>query len=148
MTYVWLSLSTCHLQVYPSRRQMLFSLRINNVPKDVFLTTTLGRRAVLHSSQLYAEKPDQLSSMEAFLGLSKQNPTYICQLFFEPTQGCHKTVNALNRLRTPWFVSAVLCQHRKAQWSLLFGTPIFVSYVNYLDGQPGKGTDEKWSPIA
>ena len=89
-------------------------------PKDVFPTTTKGRRVVLHSSQHCAKKPDQLSSMEAFLGLSNQILLTHVGSFFKPTQGHHKTVIASNRLRTPQSISTVLYQHQKAWWSLLF----------------------------
>ena len=57
-------------------------------------------------------------------------------------------VTALKGLRTPQSISAGLCQHCKAWWSLLSGTPIFVSWAHYLDGHPSKEIDESQSLIA
>ena len=37
--------------------------------------------------------------------------------------------------------------HRKAQWSLLCRTPIFVRRAHYLHGHPCKEIDENQSPI-
>ena len=108
---------------------MPFSQRKDNVPKRCFPDNNLGQKCGIAPLSALCQKPDQLSSTEAFLDLSKQNPTHTCQLFFEPTQGCHKTVTASNRSGTPQSLSVGLCQHQRTQWSLLFGTPIFVSWV-------------------
>ena len=83
MTRIQSGLSMCHLQAYPSRMQTLFSWRKDNVPKRCFPDNNLGQEAsITLSPQLCAKKPDQFSSMEAFLGLSKQTPTYTFWLFF------------------------------------------------------------------
>ena len=52
--------------------------------------------------------------MEAFLDFNKQIPTHIFGSFFvKPTQGCHKTVTAWRRSRTPQSISTGLCQHQR-----------------------------------
>ena len=150
MTHIWLGLSIHHLQAHPSRWQMLFSQRKDNVPKHLrcFLDNNLGQESgiALLSSLCWEIKPTVLNgSFSRF----KQAKSYLhMPAFFNPTQGCHKTVTALKGFRTPWPISTVLCQHWMAQWSLLSGTPIFVSWVHYLDGHPSKEIDEDQSLTA
>ena len=83
MTHIWLGLSTCQLQAYPSRMLTLFSLRTDNVPKRCFHDNNIGQGSGIALLSMLCQEQDQLSSVEAFLGLSKQNPNYTCQLFFQ-----------------------------------------------------------------
>ena len=142
-----LVLSMCHLQAYPSRMQTLFSWRKDNFTKDVFPDNNLGQESSIAVLSVLCWEIRPAILHGSFLDISKQNSNYTYQLFFESTQGCDKTVTALNRLRTPQSISAILCQHWKAQWSLLFVTPSFVSWAYYLDGHPSKGMGKNWSLI-
>ena len=78
MAHIWSGLSVHHLQTLPFRMKMLFSQRKDNVPKRHF-SYNLGQEG---STMLLSEPPDQLSSMETFLGFNKENSTYTFWLFF------------------------------------------------------------------
>ena len=62
--------------------------------------------------------------------------TYCCQLFLEPTQGCHKLSHIKIRLGNTQTDSAILFQHWKWRQSLLSDTAIFIAgHINLLDTQ-------------
>ena len=64
-----------HLQACPSTMQMLFCQRKDNVPIRLFPDNNLGQKDGIMLPQLCVESPDKLSSIDAFLGFSKQSPT-------------------------------------------------------------------------
>ena len=63
MTYIWPGLSTQHLQAYPSRSQMLFSQRKDNVPKRCFHDNNLGQESsiALLSALCWETRPTVLN---------------------------------------------------------------------------------------
>ena len=145
MTNIWLGHSTCYLQAYPSRLQKLFSWRKGNVPSGCFLVNNLRQESsiALLPALCQETRPTILNgSFSRF----KQAKSYLhMPALFEPTQGCHKTVTASKGLWTPWSISAALCQHWKAWWSLLPGTSIFVSWMHLHVGHPSKEINENQS---
>ena len=131
MTHIWSGLSMCHLQAYPSKMQILFSQRKDNIPKRCFPDNNLGQEggSTLPSALHWESRPTVL--IRSFSRLKQANPyLHILALLFEPTQGCHKTVTAWRRLGTLWSISTGLCWHWRAWWLLLFGTPIFASWTH------------------
>ena len=63
MTHIWLDLSVCHPQAYPSRLQTMSSLRKDNVPKRCFPDNNLGQesRITLLSALSQETRPNVLS---------------------------------------------------------------------------------------
>ena len=147
MTHIWSGLSKHHLLAYPSRMQVLFSQRKDNVPKRCF-PHNLGQESgtALPSALSQETRPTVLNgSFPRF----KQaiSHLHMLVLFSGPPRDAIKLSPLQVDLRTPQSISTVLCQHQKAQQPLLFDTPIFVNWVHYLDGHPSKETDKNWSPI-
>ena len=146
MTHTWLGLSMYYLQAYPLRMQMLFSWRKDSVPKRCFPDNNLGQEGsiALSSDLCWETRPTVLKGRYSRF---KQAKSYLHILFLAHSgmpQNCH----CLEEIRNSRSISAGHCWHWRAWWSLLFGTPIFASWVHYPDGHSSKETGENWSFIA
>ena len=95
------------------------------VLKRCFPDNNLGQMVVLHSPQLCTKKTDQLSSMEAFLGLSKQNPTYAFWFFFQAHPGMPQNCHCLEKIGN----SPI---HFYRPLYALRGTVVLVVWYSYL----------------
>ena len=107
MTHVWSGLSTCHLQAYPSRMQMLSSQRKDNVPKRCF-PDNLGQQSgiALLWALCWETRPTVLNrSFSRF----KQAKSYlhILAFFFWAHPGMPQNCHCLEKIRKASFGTKV-----------------------------------------
>ena len=125
MTHAWLSMSMHHLQAYPSRSQMLFSWRKDNVPTRCFHDNNLGQESGTSflSALCQETRPDVLNGN---FSRFKQTKSYLHMLapFLGPPRDATK-------LSLHWRDWKLLDQYPQASASTK-GPVVLVVWYSYL----------------